>query len=129
LEYPGAHEAIKTFLKQRQYGVTGLAAETLLGEGDETAIEHVRALLDDKDPQIQAEAALVLATWGRDPTAIPHLLAVYPKGDRQLQVKILEALGRIGDRETIPFLIERLKEPSLMLRMIAATILIQTLNA
>jgi HEAT repeat protein len=129
LEYPGAQEAIKTFLKQRHYGVTGLAAETLLGEGDETAIEHVRALLEDKDPQIRAEAALVLATWGRDPTALPHLLTIYPKGDRQLQVKILEALGRVGDRATIPFLLERLKEPSLMLRMIAASILIQTLNA
>ncbi len=129
LEYPGAQEAIKTFLKKRQWGVTGLAAETLLGEGDETAIDHVRSLLDDKDPQIRAEAALVLATWGRDPTAIPHLLAVYPKGGRELQIKILEALGRIGDRETIPFLLERLKEPALTLRMIAASILIQTLNA
>ncbi|MCC5832499.1 MAG: HEAT repeat domain-containing protein [Chlamydiales bacterium] len=129
LEYPGVQDAIKTFLKQRQWGVTGLAAEMLLGEGDETAIDHVRVLLDDKDPQIRAEAALVLATWGRDPTAIPHLHAVYPKGDRQLQIKILEALGRIGDRKTIPFLIERFKEPSLMLRMIAASVLIQTLNS
>ncbi len=129
LEYPGAEEAIKAFLKQRQWGVTGLAAETLLGEGDETAIDHVRDLLDDPDPQIQAEAALVLASWGRDPTAVPYLLKAYHKGDRQLKIKILETLGRIGDRETIPFLIERLKEPSLILRVIAASILIQTLNS
>ncbi len=129
LEYPGAEEAIRTFLKQRQWGVTGLAAETLLGEGDETAIEHVRALLDDPDPQIRAEAALVLATWGRDPTALPTLLAVYPQGDRSLQIKILEALGRVRNRDAIPFLIERLKDPSLMLRMIAASILLQTLNS
>ncbi|MCH9628155.1 MAG: hypothetical protein S4CHLAM2_18100 [Chlamydiales bacterium] len=129
LEYPGAEEAIKTFLKQRRWGVTGLAAETLLGEGDETAIEHVRVLLDDPDPQIRAEAALVLATWGRDPTALPTLLAVYPQADRSLQIKILEALGRVRNREAIPFLIERLKDPSLMLRMIAASILLQTLNS
>lgn len=129
MEYPSAEEAIRTFLAKRQWGLTGLAAETLLGEGDETAIEHVRALLNDEDPEIRAEAALVLATWGRDPSALPHLLEVYPKGDRQLQIKILESLGRIGNRDVIPFLIERLKDPSLMLRMIAATILIQTLNA
>ncbi len=129
LEYPGAQEAIKTFLKQKQWGVTGLAAETLLGEGDETAIDHVRVLLDENDSQIRVEAALVLATWGRDPTAIPHLLAVYPNADRHLQIKILESLGRIGDRDTIPFLLERLKEPSLVIRMIAASILIQTLNS
>ena len=129
LEHPGAQGALKTLLKQRQWGVTGLAAETLLGEGDETAIEHVRALLEERDPEIRAEAALVLAVWGRDASALPHLLEVYSHADRQLQVKILEALGRIGNREALPFLIERLKEPSLMLRMIAATVLIQTLNS
>lgn len=129
LDYPGAQEAIKAFLAKRRWGITGLAAETLLGEGDETAIEHVRALLDDPDAHIRAEAALVLATWGKDASALPHLINVYPEADRQLQIKILESLGRIGDRQAIPFLLERLKEPSLMLRMIAASILLQTLNA
>lgn len=129
LEYPGTQEAIKAFLKERRFGVTGLAAEMLLGEGDETALDQVRALLEDADPAIRAEAALVLATWGRDPTALPYLLEVYPKGDRQLKIKILESLGRIGDREAIPFLLERLKDPSLMMRMIAASILIQVINA
>lgn len=128
LNYPGAHEAIHDFLKARRYGVTGLAAETLLGEGDESAIEHVRSMLDDPDKEIRLDAALVLATWGRDEAAIPVLLEVYPKADRMLKIKILESLGRIGDRSTIPFLIERLKEPSLNLRMIAASVLIQTLN-
>lgn len=129
LEYPGAQESIKSFLKERHWGVTGLAAETLLGEGDETAIDHVRSLLEDADPHIQAEAALVLATWGKDPTALSYLLEAYPKGDRKLQVKILEALGRIGNRDAIPFLLEQFKEPSLMLRMIVASILLQTLNS
>ncbi len=128
LDYPGAHDAIKEFLKERRYGVTGLAAETLLGEGDETAIELVKEILDDPDKEIRLDAALVLATWGRDPSALPVLLEVYPQADRMLKIKILESLGRIGDKEAIPFLIERLKEPSQNLRMIAASVLIQTLN-
>lgn len=128
LESPGALDAIKVFLKERKWGVTGLAAETLLGEGDETAIELVRELLDDPDRQIRIEAALVLATWGKDNSALPTLLEAYPKADRQLQLKILESLGRIGDKSILPFLIERLKEPSLMIRMVAASVLIQTLN-
>ena len=128
MDYPGAHDAIRNFLKERRYGVTGLAAETLLGEGDESAIELVREILDDEDKEIRLDAALVLATWGRDPSAIPILLEVYPKADRVLKIKILESLGRIGDRSTLPFLIQRLKEPSQNIRLIAASVLIQTLN-
>jgi HEAT repeat protein len=128
LESPKAIEAIKAFLKERKWGVTGLAAETLLGEGDETAIDLVRELLQDPDHEVRLEAALVLASWARDLSATDTLLEVYPKADRQLKLKILESLGRIGDKKTIPFLIERLKEPSLILRMVAASILIQTLN-
>ncbi|MBS0623371.1 MAG: HEAT repeat domain-containing protein [Verrucomicrobia bacterium] len=128
LEYPHAAEALRAFLQSRPYGVTGLAAEMLLGEGDEMAIEHVRSLLADTDKHIRAEAALVLATWGRDPSAIPVLLEVYPEADRMLKIKILEALGRIGHVSTIPFLIERLKEPSMNVRIIAASVLIQSLN-
>ncbi|MFN0065884.1 MAG: HEAT repeat domain-containing protein [Chlamydiales bacterium] len=129
LEYPRSEEAIKQFLKERRWGVTGLAAETLLGEGDETAIEHVRALLSDPDQEVRLEAALALATWGRDHSALPTLIEEYRDADRQLQIKILEALGRIGSKEAIPFLIERLQESSLNLRIIAAAILLQTIKA
>jgi HEAT repeat protein len=128
LDSPHALEAIKCFLKERKWGVTGLAAEMLLGEGDEKAIDFVRELLSDPDHEVRLEAALVLATWGKDPSAASTLLEVYPQADRQLKIKILESLGRIGDRNAIPFLIERLKEPSLILRMIAASVLLQTLN-
>lgn len=128
IEAPDALESIKTFLKRADWKVTGLAAETLLGEGDETAFDLVRELLEDPNQEVRLEAALVLAAWAKDFTAVPTLLEEYPKSDRQLQIKILESLGRIGERTTIPFLIERLKEPSLMLRMIAACVLIQTLN-
>lgn len=128
LEYPGTAESIKEFLKQRRWKVTGLAAEMLLGEGDESSIDYVRELLHDPDREIRSEAALVLATWGRDPSALPILLEIYPTADRQLQIKILEALGRIKDKTAIPFLIECLEESSLLIRMIGASILLQTMN-
>lgn len=128
LEFKGAEEALKSFLLERHWDVTGLAAETLLGEGDETAIALVRNLLTDPDKRIRKEAALVLAVWGRDPAALETLRQLYPQADRQLKIQILESLGRLGGKEAIPFLVERLKEPSLLLRMIAASVLIQTLN-
>ncbi|MCH9625340.1 MAG: hypothetical protein S4CHLAM123_05110 [Chlamydiales bacterium] len=128
LDSPGALDSITAFLQQKKWGVTGLAAEMLLGEGDESAFELVRALLNDPNQELRLEAALILASWGKDPLALPTLLEEYPRSDRQTQVKILESLSRIGDRKALPFLIERLKEPSLMLRMIASSVLIQTLN-
>ena len=128
LDYTGAQDAIKQFLKERRWGVTGLAAEKLLGEGDESALALVRELLNDEDQEIRLEAALALATWGRDVSALPILMAEYEKSDRMLQIKILESLGRIGSKEAIPFLIERLKESSLNMRIIAASVLLQTIK-
>lgn len=128
LEHPEATDAIRAFLKTRPYGLTGLAAEMYLGEGDELAFDHVRELLNDPDKQVRAEAALVLATWARDASVLPILIDLYPGADRNLKIKLLEALGRVGNRETIPFLVERLKEPSLNFRLIAASVLLQCLN-
>jgi HEAT repeat protein len=128
LEAPHALEAIKVFLGEKKWKVTGLAAETLLGEGDEAAFEMVRGLLQDPDREIRVEAALVLASWAKDYSVIPILLDVYPTSDRQLQIKILESLGHIGDRQALPFLLERLSEPSQIMQLVAASALIRILH-
>lgn len=127
-EYPGALAALKAFVKERRWGVTGAAAELLLGVGDETAIDLIRELLDDPDEEVRMEAALILASWGRDARAIPTLLALYPGSDKTMKIKVLESLSRIGDPQVIPFLIGELNEPFQTLRLIAACVLILTLN-
>lgn len=118
LDYEGAEGAIKDFLKARKWGVTGLAAQKLLGVGDESALAIIRELLEDGDSEIRLEAALALATWGKDVTALPTLLEEYEGADRGTQIKILESLARIGHKDAIPFLLERLKESSLNMRII-----------
>ncbi|NGX61631.1 MAG: hypothetical protein K940chlam9_01118 [Chlamydiae bacterium] len=125
LEHPGAKDAIEEFVKEGKWGLTGIAAETLLGEGDESVIEIIRTLLDDPKARVRCEAALILASWGREKSALPVLLEAYPNADRPLQIKILESLSRMGDRECIPFLVDRFAEPSQVLRLIAASCLIQ----
>lgn len=127
VEYKKAEEAIREFLKETRWEVAGLAAETLLQEGDESAISLVKKLLDDPDKHVQSQAALLLAMWGKDKAAINKLKELYFVSDRSLKIKILEALGGIGDEETIPFLIDRLKEPSRTIRLVGACILLQTL--
>ena len=130
LDYPRAHEVIKSFLRSNEWGITGLAAMTLLGEGDEKAIDQVRMLLKDGDPNVRLEAALVLASWGKDQSALPCLTDVYERSDRRMKIKILEALGRIGKREIVPFLFNKLQlEQSLVMRLIISSVVLQILNA
>jgi HEAT repeat protein len=123
-----AQSAIRNFLGTNHWGVTGVASLLLLQEGDESAIEIVRGFLADKNPSIRVQAALALALWGRDRGALQVLEEAYPTADRQLKEKILEAIGHTGTRESIPFLIDRLKEPYQTLRLIAASDIVAILN-
>jgi HEAT repeat protein len=127
MNQPGLKEEIKTFLKRRTWGISGAASALLLTEGDESAIELVQKLLEEKDPKVKVQAALILSMWGGGDKAISTLLEAYQTGDRELKEMILESLGNIGSPSTIPFLIDRLGEPYATLRIIAASSLLKTL--
>ncbi|MBS0620829.1 MAG: HEAT repeat domain-containing protein [Verrucomicrobia bacterium] len=127
VRYPKAQEAVKEFLQTRTWGVTGAAAVTLLREGDEEGLKAVRSLIDDPDEKIRVQAALILAIVGSDPAAVSVLQEAYPHLDREMKVHVLEALAHIGDPRSIPFLLSILKEPFQVLRVVAASALIQCL--
>lgn len=127
LNYKKVEEALVSCLLQRQWGVSGMAAALLLTEGDDAALDLVRNLLNTEQHSIRIQAALILAMWGRDEQALSILKNAYPTADRELKEFILESFGRVGDKASIPFLVERLQEPSQSLRIIAATALLQTL--
>lgn len=124
---PHAQEAIKAFLQEGNWGISGLASVLLLTEGDDEAIELVKALLKDPNQKIRAKAALILAMWGRGGDAIQVLQSLYSGADRDLKGQILEGVGRIGDPSSLPFLVEKLQEPYQTLRIIAAAALLECL--
>jgi HEAT repeat protein len=126
--HPKAQTAVKTFLRNETWGVTGAAAATLLEEGDEQALEQVRGLLTDKEEKVRVQAALILAFLGNDPEAAKVLHEAYSTVDREMKVQILEALAQVGDPKSLPFLIDVLKEPFQLLRVVAASALIQSLH-
>jgi HEAT repeat protein len=128
MEDARALEALKSFLQRKSWGVTGVAAATLLQEGDESSLEIVRELLKDHDSNVRLQACLVLAMMGRDETVIKELQMAYVDANHEKKLHILEALGRIGQMETLGFLISTLREPFPILRISAAAALIQTLN-
>ncbi len=127
LHHPKALDAVKGFLQNQAWGASGAAAMTLLQEGDEEAMELVSKLLEDPDSKLRIQAALILALFGGDKAAVKVLKEAYLTAPRELKVHILEALGKIGDPECIPFLLDILSEPFQVLRVVAASAIIQFL--
>lgn len=128
VEDPRALPALKAFLQRKHWGITGVAAATLLQEGDETALEVVRKVADDSDPNVRLQACLVLAMFGKDESVLRVLQGAYPGADHEKKLHILEALGRVGTPESYSFLVGVLREPFPILRVAAAAALIQSVN-
>lgn len=128
LEDPRAQEAIKSFLKRKTWGITGLAAITLLQEGDEESLNLLRTLLKDKDKYVRIQAALALAIIGKDKCAFPVLEEAYFSADHELKLNILGAIAHISNKEAFPFLLKVLEEPFQILKVAAASAIIQAVN-
>ncbi|NGX32103.1 MAG: hypothetical protein K1060chlam4_00141 [Candidatus Anoxychlamydiales bacterium] len=124
-----ALDAIKTFLKQKGWGITGFASATLLKEGDEEALSIIKELLDEKESDVKVQAALVLALFGKDPSVIATLEDAYVNADYNMKIQILEAIGHIGSKKSIKFLINTLDEPYQNLRVVSASSMIRCLNS
>lgn len=125
LKHSQAEDAVKSFLTQDIFGVTYAASTTLLEEGGEEAFDILRALLKEEDDKVRIQAALVLALSGGETEAIEILQQAYYLVDREMKINILGALGHIGDKTSIPFLLKLLEEPYQTLKVMAASALIQ----
>lgn len=126
--HPKAQEAIKSFIQEKKWGISGVASAMLLTEGDDSALDLVQNLLKDSDAKVRFQAALILSLWGKGEEAITTLQDAYSGVDRDAKEKILEGICRVGSRSSLPFLIERLKEPYPSLRIIAAAGILICLN-
>jgi HEAT repeat protein len=127
VKYSKAKQTLREFLKNQVGKVPNFAAATLLEEGDEEEVALVKELLNDPDERIRLQAAFILALRGREVSALKVLKEAYPHADREMKIHILEAIAQIGDRESIPFLLEIFKEPFQVMRIIAASALIKCL--
>lgn len=124
MKFAYAQQAIKFFLQEKTWGITAMAAATLLTEGDEAALDLVKNLMLESDQQVRVQAALILALWGGGSEALETLSQAYVNADREMKERILEGMVRVSSPEAIPFLLERLEEPNQSLRVMAAAGLI-----
>lgn len=126
-QHPQALESIRHFLEKSDWGLVAEASSLLLQEGDESHLDEIRKLLNDKEENIRLQAALILALVSHDEKAIPVLLEIYPKVEREQKIQILLALGHLGDRRSIPLFLKVLQEPFQQLKILSASCLIQCL--
>ncbi len=124
----GAMEALKSFLKEKRLSKAMLASFLLLQEGDEETAKMVQQLLYDQDPELSLQAALLLGGLFSDPEALFVLKSNYEAADLETRLRIIESLGRIGDKESIPFLKKQLKDPSLVIQILAAWAIVTAIN-
>lgn len=128
LKDPRAEEALIGFLQQKGWGISGMASIALLKEGDEEALKILRHLLDDNNMEVRLQAAIVLALLGKDESVISILERNYFETDNDYKLRILEALGDVGGRDSIPFFFKALQEEFSTLRIAAASALIRAIN-
>ncbi len=105
-----------------------MAAALLLAEGNDEAAALVAKLLDDPEPKVRIQGALVLGMLEADPKALTILQQSFESGDRATKERVLEAIGRIGQMQSVPFLVDKLAVPHQNLRLFAACALLQCLN-
>lgn len=127
VHYPHAQQAIKNFLQESNWGITGLASALLLTEGDDEAVVLVKNLLNDNDRKVRIQAALILALWGDGDEVVNLLQNAYHESDKEVKGQILEGIGRVGAGNSLTFLAERLQEPYQTLRIISAAALLECL--
>lgn len=126
-EVPDLKEIARKYLQGQIWGVVGSAAVFFLEEGEMASIDLVRELLDDPDQTVRVQAALALAFYGGEKKAASVLQEAYEKVDWDKKISILEAIGHVGSRESIEFLLKVLEEPFTLPRTIAASSIIQCL--
>lgn len=122
-----AIEIARNYLHNHFWGLSGNASILLMETGNNYCIDLVKNLLNDPDEKIRLQAALVLAFMHQDEESLKVLEELYYIVKQNEKFYILEAVGQLSTKESIPFLMRILSEPFMGIRVTAASMLIQTL--
>lgn len=118
---------LKKFFTEKSWGVSSTAAFLLLQEGDASASDILYSLLDSPEHEISLQAACILALYTQEPRALRILEQTWEKATREQKEYILYAMGTIGSRLSLPFLVGVLDEPFQTLRIRASSAILQCL--
>lgn len=126
-EHPDAHHAAREFFKDPNWGITAMSLALILTEGDDNAVEIVKSLLDDPDPNVQLQAALILSRWDPEEKVLDLLERHYDRLSMEKKEIVISAIGELEDPRSKDFLIKAMGSPHQSIRIIAAAALLKTL--
>jgi HEAT repeat protein len=122
-----ALELMKNYLQVAHSNIAAIACASLLQEGDQSSLSLVQSLLEDKNPEIRIQAAVMLASLGKDSSVLHVLEKAYSKVNHENKQMILEAMGSIATSKNLPFFIEVFEEPFYVRKILAASSLLRSL--
>lgn len=115
-----ASSAMQLFLEEHSWHLSTNAGLFLLQEKGPIAREILVEYLEHSDPELQLQAALILALFTQDDQARVRLEEAYETASRERRLAILEALSQIQSPKSLSFFLKALKAPSPCLRIVAA---------
>lgn len=117
---------LKNLLSQKEAVLTFYTIGLLLQE-DLESLTELKELTKDPNPSIALAATLSIAFVGKDPNIAPKLAVIFEHVGFEEKLHILEAIGALGNKEMVPFLVKMLQKPFSSLQIVAASALIQCL--
>lgn len=120
------NEPLRAFLQDKTWGVSSQSAALMMQEGL-LCLEELKPMLQDASKELSLQAAFLLALLAQDDEALLVLQKSYETAPRQMKEYILFAIGRVGNKSSLPFLVQVLKEPFETLRVSAARAILLTL--
>ncbi|MFN4173807.1 MAG: HEAT repeat domain-containing protein, partial [Parachlamydiaceae bacterium] len=94
-EYPQAVNAAREFFKDPNWGITAMSLALILTEGDDNAVEIVKSLLNDPDPNVQLQAALILSKWDPEEKVLDLLERHYDRLPMEKKEIVITAIGEL----------------------------------
>lgn len=126
-EYPQATTAAREFFKDPNWGITAMSLALILTEGDDNAVEIVKSLLSDSDPNVQLQAALILSKWDPEEKVLDILESHYDRLPMEKKEIVISAIGELEDPRSKDFLLKAMGASYQSIRIIASAALLKTL--
>lgn len=129
LEDPRAIDAISNFLDTHHSNVALASLAQFIRAESSHILDLICSFFDHPDMNKRVQAAALVALLKKEEKALSVLYEAYPKGDRQLKEMIIMIVGQMGSKDSIPFLMDAIYEPSQSLRVVAASSLMKCLRS
>ncbi len=129
VEDPRANVAISNFLETHHSSAALASMPQFIRAGSAPLLELICSFFDHPDLTKRIQAAALVAMLKKEEKALQILYDAYPLVDRSLKEMIVSIIGQIGSKDSIPFLMDAIYEPSQSMRILASSSLMQCIRS